>query len=68
MLPALYMHFYIEHNFGHHQNAATVEDPTIANYNQTVYSFWITSMVRQYISAWEIQLELLKREQIILQS
>jgi alkane 1-monooxygenase len=62
LLPALYMHFYIEHNFGHHQNAATAEDPASANYNQTVYSFWITSMVRQYISAWKIQLELLKRE------
>tara|TARA_R110000772_G_scaffold218169_1_gene328776 strand:- start:638 stop:1687 length:1050 start_codon:yes stop_codon:yes gene_type:complete len=62
LLPALYMHFYIEHNFGHHQNAATAEDPASANYNQSVYSFWITSMARQYLSAWKIQLELLKRE------
>ena len=62
LLPALYMHFYIEHNFGHHQKAATTEDPASARYNQTVYSFWVTSMVRQYVSAWNIQLGLLKKE------
>ena len=55
LLPSLYMHFYIEHNYGHHQNAATPEDPASAQYNQTVYSFWFTSMVRQYIGAWRIQ-------------
>ena len=62
LLPSLYMHFYIEHNYGHHQNAATPEDPASAQYNQTVYSFWFTSMVRQYIGAWRIQFRLLKGE------
>jgi alkane 1-monooxygenase len=62
LLPALYMHFFIEHNFGHHQNAATTEDPASANYNQSVYSFWFTSIIRQYSSAWKIQGDLLKRE------
>jgi len=50
LLPALYMHFYIEHNFGHHKNAATAEDPASASYNQTVYSFWFTSVFRQYLN------------------
>jgi len=61
LLPALYMHFYIEHNYGHHLNAATKEDPASARYNQTVYSFWFTSAFRQYFSAWKIQNDLLKR-------
>jgi alkane 1-monooxygenase len=61
LIPALYMHFYVEHNYGHHLNAATAEDPASARYNQTVYSFWFTSMFRQYVSAWRIQLDLLKR-------
>lgn len=60
LLPSLYMHFYIEHNFGHHLHAATKEDPATARYNQTVYSFWITSITRQYFSAWKIQNRLLK--------
>lgn len=62
LIPSLYMHFFIEHNFGHHQNAATYEDPASASYNQTVYGFWFTSIFRQYLSAWKIQMDLLKRE------
>lgn len=63
LLPALYMHFYIEHNFGHHLHAATKEDPATARYNQTVYGFWLTSILRQYVSAWKIQIRLLKKTQ-----
>ena len=60
LIPSFYMHFYIEHNFGHHLHAATKEDPATARYNQSVYSFWFTSTVRQYFSAWKIQNVLLK--------
>ena len=60
LLPSLYMHFYIEHNFGHHLNAATREDPATARYNQSVYSFWVTSTIRQYVNAWVIQRKLLR--------
>lgn len=62
LIPSLYMHFYIEHNFGHHLHAATKEDPASAKYNQNVYSFWFTSITRQYASAWRIQRDLLRRE------
>ena len=60
LLPSFYMHFYIEHNFGHHLHAATPEDPATARYNQSVYSFWFTSTIRQYFSAWKIQRKLLR--------
>ena len=62
LLPSLYMHFFIEHNFGHHLHAATKEDPATARYNQNVYSFWFTSVFRQYRNAWKIQSDLLQRE------
>lgn len=62
LLPSLYMHFYIEHNFGHHLNAATREDPATARYNQSVYQFWVSSISGQYLSAWKIQGRLLKRQ------
>ena len=62
LLPSLYMHFFIEHKFGHHLHAATHEDPATAKYNQTVYSFWITSVIRQYISAWKLQNKLLNQQ------
>ncbi len=62
LLPSFYMHFYIEHNFGHHMHAATKEDPATARLNQSVYSFWFTSVFRQYINAWRIQSKLLRQQ------
>ncbi|WP_422858193.1 alkane 1-monooxygenase [Flagellimonas sp. S174] len=62
LLPSFYMHFYIEHNFGHHAKAATKEDPATASYNQSVYSFWFTSTTGQYTNAWKIQKTLLQKE------
>ncbi len=64
LLPSFYMHFYIEHNFGHHANAATHEDPATAKYNQSLYSFWFTSIFGQYISAWKLQRQLLSRSKL----
>ena len=61
LIPSLYMHFFIEHNFGHHKNVATKEDPATAKKNQSLYSFWITSVIGQYLNAWRIQLKLLKQ-------
>ena len=59
-MPCLYMHFYIEHNFGHHFKVATPEDGATAQYNQSVYAFWIRSVSKQYVDAWKKQMELLK--------
>lgn len=59
-MPCLYMHFYIEHNYGHHQKVATPEDGATAKYNQTVYSFWVSSVIKQYFDAWKKQKELLR--------
>lgn len=60
LTPCMYVHFFIEHNFGHHFKVATPEDPASAKYNQNVYSFWWQSVIGQYISAWKIQKNLLK--------
>ena len=59
-LPCLYMHFYIEHNFGHHVNVGTPDDGATAKYKQNVYSFWINSVSKQYLDAWKKQIQLLK--------
>ena len=50
-MPCLYMHFFIEHNFGHHLHVGTPEDGATAKYNQTVYSFWFTSVTKQYFDS-----------------
>ena len=64
-MPCLYMHFYIEHNFGHHINVATPEDGATAKYRQSVYSFWITSVSKQYVDAWKKQMELLRLKNLV---
>ena len=61
-LPCLYMHFYLEHNLGHHKNVGTQEDPATARYNQNLFHFWIESVIKQYFNAWTIQLRLLSME------
>ena len=54
LLTSLYMHFFIEHNKGHHKHVATPHDPSTAKYNQTVYAFWIQTLIGTYLSAWKI--------------
>lgn len=49
------MHFFIEHNLGHHKNVGTLEDPATAKKDQSVYGFWWTSIIGQWISAYRIQ-------------
>ena len=61
-MPCLYMHFFIEHNYGHHLRVATPEDGATARFNQTVYGFWFTSVTRQYVSAWKLQMQMLDRQ------
>lgn len=55
LMPSLYMHFFIEHNLGHHKNVGTPEDPATAKKDQSVYGFWWTSIIGQWISAYKIQ-------------
>ena len=54
LLSSLYMHFFIEHNKGHHKNVATPQDPSSARYGEDVFRFWFRSIVFSYTSAWRI--------------
>jgi alkane 1-monooxygenase len=54
LLSSLYMHFFIEHNKGHHKRVATPEDPSSARYGESVYAFWVRSITGSWKSAREI--------------
>ncbi|MBK9253972.1 MAG: alkane 1-monooxygenase [Saprospiraceae bacterium] len=54
LLPSLYMHFYIEHNRGHHLRVGTLEDPATSRYNENIFIFWIRSIRDSWLSAWKI--------------
>ena len=62
LLPSFYMHFFIEHNYGHHKNVATPNDPATSRKNEIIYLFYFRTIIMSYISAWKIQLFLLKQK------
>lgn len=62
LLPVLYMHFFIEHNRGHHKHVSTPLDPATAKKNETVYAFFVRSIIGQYISAWKLESQRLEKK------
>ena len=62
LLPSQYMHFFVEHNRGHHKYIATDQDAASAKYKEALYVFWVRSIVGQYINAWSLEKNRLKKE------
>jgi alkane 1-monooxygenase len=48
------MHFFIEHNKGHHKRVATPEDPSSARYGEWIFAFYFRSVFLSYFNAWKI--------------
>ena len=61
LLTTLYMHFFIEHNRGHHARVATHEDPASARRGEWLYAFWFRSVTGGWLSAWRLEAERLGR-------
>lgn len=61
---SLYMHFFIEHNRGHHTHVSTPEDPSTAKYRQSVFAFFFQTIPGTYMSAWRINAKILKNQQL----
>jgi alkane 1-monooxygenase len=62
LMSSLYVHFFVEHNKGHHKNVATNEDPATSRLNEPVYFFYVRSMVYSYLSAWQIANKEMKKK------
>ncbi|MFK8137888.1 MAG: alkane 1-monooxygenase [Bdellovibrionales bacterium] len=54
LTSSLYSHFFWEHNYGHHKNVATPEDPSTAKIGQNVYGFIVKSVYATISSGIEI--------------
>ncbi|MEO6405314.1 MAG: alkane 1-monooxygenase [Ferruginibacter sp.] len=54
LATSLYLHFFIEHNKGHHKHVATPNDPSSARLNEPVYFFFLRTIIFSYLSAWHI--------------
>lgn len=57
-----YMHFFVEHNKGHHKRVATHEDPSSARLNESLFEFYFRTIPGVYFSAWEIESKELKKK------
>jgi alkane 1-monooxygenase len=62
LLTSLYMHFFIEHNRGHHARVATPDDPASARAGETLYGFLPRSLVGGVRSAWALEAKRLERQ------
>ena len=62
LMTVSYMHFYIEHNRGHHVHVATPEDPATARKNESFYTFWLRSVFKGYLHAWKIENDRIRRK------
>jgi alkane 1-monooxygenase len=55
LLTSLYMHFYIEHNRGHHKNVSTDNDPASGKLGESIYTFYFRSIWGSWVSAWKLE-------------
>ena len=62
LLSVCYMHFFVEHNRGHHVHVATPLDPATSKKNQTIFSFWKQTLVGGFKSAWHIEKRQLEKK------
>lgn len=62
LMTVCYMHFFIEHNRGHHVRVATLEDPATSRFGESFYGFWIRSVKDGYLSAWDLEAERLRKK------
>lgn len=50
-----YGHFWIEHNYGHHLNVATYEDPASARMGESIYRFALREIPGTLKQAWALE-------------
>lgn len=62
LLPALFMRFTIEHNYGHHKYVATEKDPASAERGINIYHFIFRSFLGTYKGAFLIEKRRLERD------
>ncbi len=55
LMTTLYMHFFIEHNRGHHLHVATDEDPASSRYGENIYAFYLRTVSGSWLSAWQLE-------------
>jgi len=63
LAPVAYGHFYVEHNYGHHANVATPEDPASARMGEGFWKFLLRTVGGSAKSAVRIERNRCERKQ-----
>ena len=58
----MYSHFLDEHIKGHHKTLCTLEDPTTARKNESIYEFVVRSVISSHINTWHGEVRRIKKE------
>ncbi|MBL8002347.1 MAG: alkane 1-monooxygenase [Flavobacteriales bacterium] len=62
LLTTLYMHFFIEHNRGHHKHVSTDEDPASSRRGEWLYAFFLRTITGSWLSAWKLEEQRLRKK------
>lgn len=62
LLPTGYVHFRVEHPYGHHRRVATPEDPASSQMGESFWQFWPRTVFGSFKSAIEIEKARLARK------
>jgi alkane 1-monooxygenase len=62
LLSTLYMHFFIEHNRGHHKHVSTDEDPASSRRGEWLYAFFVRTIIGSWLGAWRLEEQRLRRK------
>lgn len=62
LAQAGYVHFYVEHNHGHHIRVATPEDPATARFGESFWRFLPRSIAGGLRSAWTLESKRMRRQ------
>jgi alkane 1-monooxygenase len=54
LATSLYMHFFVEHNYGHHRNVGTPDDPSSARPGESLYRFLPRTLITGAVSAYRL--------------
>ncbi len=62
LMTVSYMHFFIEHNRGHHVWVATPKDPATSRKGENFYAFYVRTVIGSFRSAWHIETNRLEKK------
>ncbi|MFN6116404.1 MAG: fatty acid desaturase, partial [Flavobacteriales bacterium] len=62
LLSTLYMHFFIEHNRGHHKHVSTDEDPASSRRGEWLYAFFVRTIIGSWLGAWKLEQQRLQKK------